>query len=322
VTATTGPARAPGFLAAATGTPARALTLVGLAGGGIALQAYLNGRLSGTLGSVEVASAANNAVGFVALLALAAASGSLRRAVAVGRSGRRPRAWMLTGGMLGALLVIASTAAAPKVGVALLTVALVCGQTGGSLPVDAFGISPAGHHRLTLPRLLGAGLAVVAVVVSALGAHGDLHVGLLAFALVAGVGGALQQAVNGRLAAVTGEPGVAALVNFIVGFLAMGLLALAVTWGDTVHWGGPAWEWLGGLGGASYVLVSAAAVRTLGVLRLMLVSVAGQSAGALIIDLIAPVRGESVAVTTVIGLLLTVVAVFVSGRAREQAAAH
>jgi uncharacterized membrane protein YdcZ (DUF606 family) len=60
-------------------------------------------------------------------------------------------------------------------------------------------------------------------------------------------------------------------------------------------------------------------VRTLGVLRLMLVSVAGQSAGALVIDLLAPVRGESVGVATVVGLVLTVVAVFVSGRARERA---
>jgi transporter family-2 protein len=319
VTAAAEPTRAPGLVAAATATPARALAAVGLAGAGIALQAYLNGRLSGTLGSVEVASAANNAVGFLGLMALAAASGSIGRAVALARTGVRPRAWMLTGGLLGSLLVIASTAAAPKVGVALLTVALVCGQTGGSLPVDASGISPAGRHRVTAPRVLGVALAVVAVVISALGARGDLHLGLLAFALVAGVAGAVQQAVNGRLAAATREPGVAALVNFIVGFAAMGLLALVVTWGDPVHWGGSPWEWLGGLFGAAFVLISSAAVRTLGVLRLMLVSVAGQSAGALVIDLLAPVRGETVALTTVLGLVLTVVAVFVSGRARERA---
>jgi transporter family-2 protein len=221
---------------------------------------------------------------------------------------------MLTGGLFGALLVVATTAAAPKVGVALLTVAMVCGQTGGSLPVDASGLSPAGRHAVTAPRVLGVALAIVAVVVSALGARGDLHVWLLGLALLAGAGTALQQAVNGRLAQLTGEPGVAAFANFTVGFVTLGALTLIVAWGDPIHWGGSPFTWLGGLLGAFFVIASAAAVRTLGVLRLMLVVVAGQTAGALVIDLLAPVPGESVGAATVIGLALTVVAVFVSGR--------
>lgn len=309
------PARNP--LAVATATPARALTLIALAGVGISLQSYLNGRLSGQLGSLELASAVNNAVGWVALLTLGLASGSVRRALARLREGERPRPWMFVGGFCGAFLIAVSTAAAPKVGVALLTVALVCGQTGGSLPVDAAGISPAGRHGVTVPRLLGVGLAIAAVVISALGSGGDLRVGLLVLAVAAGLGVALQQAANGRLAQLTGEPGAAALANFTIGFVCLGTLALVVTWGDPIHWGGNFFTYLGGFLGAFFVLSAAAAVRTLGVLRLMLVSVAGQTAGALVIDLIAPVPGEEVGAATVIGLLLTVIAVFVSGRARE-----
>jgi uncharacterized membrane protein YdcZ (DUF606 family) len=51
------------------------------------------------------------------------------------------------------------------------------------------------------------------------------------------------------------------------------------------------------------------------VLRLTLVAVAGQTAGALLIDLIDPAPGKSVGVATVTGVLLTLVAVFVSGSA-------
>jgi uncharacterized membrane protein YdcZ (DUF606 family) len=61
-------------------------------------------------------------------------------------------------------------------------------------------------------------------------------------------------------------------------------------------------------------------VRSLGVLRLMLVIVAGQSAGALLVDLAWPAGGESVTPGTVVGVALTLVAVAVSGRAGARAA--
>ena len=61
-------------------------------------------------------------------------------------------------------------------------------------------------------------------------------------------------------------------------------------------------------------MVSAAAVQTLGVLRLGLATVAGQTTGALVIDLIAPAPGEAVTVATVLGVVLTMVAVAISGR--------
>jgi transporter family-2 protein len=319
VTSSAQTAARPGLLATATATPARALALAGIGGVAIALQSYLNGQLSGDLRSVEVAAAVNNLVGLLALGVLVVAGGSLRRAIAAWRGGARPRAWMLLGGLLGSVLVASTTAAAPKVGVALLTVAIVSGQTGGSLPVDALGFSPAGRQPVTAPRLLGVGLAIVAVTVSALGARGDLHLALLALLVVAGVAGAIQQAVNGRLAQATGEPAVAALVNFAVGFVALLVLAVVVAWGDAVHWSAPLHDWLGGLLGAFFVFVTAAAVRTLGVLRLMLVVVAGQTAGALVIDLLAPVRGEVIGWATLAGLALTLAAVVVSGRARAAA---
>ncbi|MDP9344547.1 MAG: hypothetical protein M3P44_02295, partial [Actinomycetota bacterium] len=52
----------------------------------------------------------------------------------------------------------------------------------------------------------------------------------------------------------------------------------------------------------------------LGVLGLMIAVTAGQVAGALMIDLVAPVRGKGVTVETVIGVLLAFAAVALTAR--------
>jgi transporter family-2 protein len=213
--------------------------------------------------------------------------------------------------------VLVSAAAAPEVGVAPLTVALVCGSTGGSLPVDAAGLGPAGRRPITLPRVARALFAVTATALSALGARGDPDVLLLALALAAGLGMALQAAANGQLARATGEPWAASLVNVAVGFAALGVVAvvtLATSSLDDLP-GNPL-LYAGGLLGAFVVVVGATAVATLGVLRLGLAMVAGQMAGALIVDLIAPAPGEAVTAATVIGVVLTMVAVAISGRSQ------
>jgi transporter family-2 protein len=235
----------------------------------------------------------------------------------------RPPAWHFLGGLGGAALVLVSATAAPEVGVALLTVALVCGSTGGSLPVDAAGLGPAGRRAITLPRVAGVLLAIGATAISALGARSDPDMLLLALALAAGLGMSLQAAANGQLARATGEPWAASLVNVTVGFAVLAVAAV-VTLATSSLDGLPANPLLypGGLLGAFVVVVGATAVQTLGVLRLGLAMVAGQMAGALIVDLVAPAPGEAVTATTVIGVVLTMVAVAISGRGRPGADAR
>ncbi len=304
--------------AALLATPARAVAMTILAGAAISLQSYLNGRLGKEVGSATIAAAVNNTVATLATLAIVLATGALPRALARLRAMGRPPAWHFLGGFGGAALVLVSAAAAPEVGVALLTVALVCGSTGGSLPVDAAGIGPAGKRPITGFRVAGVLLAIGATVIGALGARGDLEPLLLTLALVAGLGMALQAAANGQLARRTGEPFVASLVNVTVGFLALGLVALvtlATTSLDALPTGPQLY--LGGLLGGFVVVVTATAVQTLGVLRVGLATVAGQTAGALVIDLIAPAPGEAVTVATVVGVALTMVAVAISGRGQR-----
>ena len=262
---------------------------------------------------MEIAAVVNNVVGLSALLALAVATGALVRGARRLRSGPRPAWWHWIGGLAGALLVAVMAAAAPRMGVALLTVALVCGQTAGSLGVDQAGLSPAGRQPATPARVVGVLLAIAAVGIGALGKRGDLEVGLLTLAVVAGAATAVQQAANGQLARLAGEPLVAATINVGVGTSVLVLLAAAGAGeGPPNGWDAPFGEWLGGLLGAAVVATLAWVVRTLGVLRATLVLVAGQSAGALALDLIAPAPGEAVTAATVIGVALTLLAVAVA----------
>ncbi|WP_423784479.1 DMT family transporter, partial [Francisella tularensis] len=52
-------------------------------------------------------------------------------------------------------------------GVALFTVGIVAGQVVGGLVLDRIGLGPGGRVMLTVPRMFGAVLAVIAVAVSA-----------------------------------------------------------------------------------------------------------------------------------------------------------
>ena len=184
-------------------TPARAVTITVLAGGAISLQSYLNGQLGKDIDSPTIAAAINNAVAFVATIAVVLATRALPRARARLRALGRPPVWHFLGGLGGAALVLVSAVAAPEVGVALLTVALVCGSTGGSLPVDAAGLGPAGRRPITLPRVAGVLLAITATAIGAAGARGHPDVLLLALALGAGLLMSLQSAANGQLAHAT-----------------------------------------------------------------------------------------------------------------------
>jgi transporter family-2 protein len=283
---------------------------VGL-GAMLALQSYMNGRLGRSLGSAEVAAAINNAVGLVALAAVAAAIGAIPRAL---RSLHHVRFWHVLGGLGGAMYVVAGAVGAPEVGVALLSVALVCGQTAGSLVADGAGLSPAGRQPVTAPRLAGVALTIAAVVASALGARANLHVGILLFTLAAGVATALQQAANGHLARDTGEPLFAGTVNFAVGFLALLVVAQIADGISAPHgWSAPPLEYLGGLLGATIATSMAVIVSRLGVLRLILSMTAGQAVGGLVIDLAAPLHGGGVTAGTVAGVALAFAAVVVSG---------
>jgi transporter family-2 protein len=284
----------------------------------VALQQRINGELKTALDDALLTALVGFGLGLVVLVAVVAGRPTSR--AAVGRVRDVPWVQRL-GGLGGAALVAVGAAAAPEIGVALLTVGLVAGQTSGGLLVDRLGLGPGEAHRLTAPRVLGAALCLVAVGISVLGQGArEADPVLLVLVVLAGFAISVQQALNGRVRRTTGDAGVATLVNFTVGTvaLALGLLVSVLLTGiDVGSWPGLDRWWLytGGPMGAAFVAVAALVVRRLGVLRLGLAVIAGQLVGALLLDLTLPVHGQGVDVLTVVGVALTLVAVGISGRA-------
>jgi transporter family-2 protein len=280
----------------------------------VALQARINGELAQQLGDAVLAAVVSFGSGLLVILAVVLSRPPARQAW---QRVRDVPWWSRLGGLGGASLVAVSSYAAPRIGVALLTVAMVAGQTTGGLAVDRVGLGPSGRHAVTPARLLGALLCLAAVVLSVAGAGADTtRPLLLVVVVVAGLLIAAQQAVNGRVRRQTGHAAVATLVNFVVGTVAL-LLAYAAfsthhvrRWPELGHW----WLYTGGLLGVLFIAVAAVTVRTLGVLRLGLATVAGQLAGAILLDAVAPASKHGVAAATVVAAALTLVAVVVSGR--------
>ena len=299
--------------------PALGLTFV--AGLTFALQSRVNGELGTRAGSAVWAALVSFGSGLVLVAVLVAALPRTRRALRPAVSDRLPW-WTYTGGLSGGTLVALAAVAVPRIGVATFTVGVVAGQAVGGLLVDRVGLGPGGPQPLSGTRLAGAALAVVAVGIlrAAHGggsASGGVLLGLLVAAAAGGVWMSVQQALNGRVQRATGEPLLAALVNFAVGAtgLAVAMAVLAAAGGGPDRpWPPGGWLYAGGALGVVLICIAAWAVRPLGVLRLGLLLVAGQLAGGVVIDLVSPTEGSTVGAATVTAVLLTLAAVAVAGR--------
>ena len=290
----------------------------------VAVQARINGELGQRIDDGVVAAALSNTGGLLLLAALAATLPGMRRGlgrvVAAVRDRTLP-SYQLLGGVCGAFLVACQGLTVATIGVAVFTVAVVAGQAASALLVDRAGVGPGGPQEITVRRVAGAVLALVAVVLAVadrLGVPQALWTVLLP--LLAGVGTAWQQAVNGRVGAAARHHGSAlagmmpaALVNFAMGTAALALVAAVEVMIRGLPDPLPAHPWLyiGGPLGVLFVGVAAAIVPITGVLLLSLGAVAGQLVGALFLDLYLPTGDNQLLATTLIGTALTLVAVTV-----------
>ena len=106
-------------------------------------------------------------------------------------------------------------------------------------------------------------------------------------ALITGTLMPVQVALNAGLRQVLGAPLLAGLANFVVGALALGVLlvVLRVPWPTaSALVGVPPWQWMGGLIGASVVVVSLMAGPRLGAGVLFTLIVAGQMLASVLLD--------------------------------------
>lgn len=281
-----------------------------VSGAFVALQQRINGDLGVALGDPLVAAVVSFGTGLVLMTALVIRKLALIPAVAT------VPWWTRLGGLGGATLVAVGATAAPRIGVALLTVGLVAGSVMGALAVDRAGLAPGGHRPITKPRLLGAALCLVAIGISTAEGIRSASPWLLALVVIAGILICFQQAFNGHVRQAT-DATVATFINFVVGSTALlvGLGLKAVTSGVAIDgWPGlDQWYlYIGGPIGAAFVAVAALVVRQLGVLRLGLAVTAGQILGSILVDL-----DRGVAASTLAAATLTMAAVVVSGKGQR-----
>lgn len=307
------------------------LVLGGCIGAGVAVQARVNGVLGERLGDGVGAAVISFGVGLVIVGVAFAVSGRLREGIGRVRAALREGAlrwWHLLGGLCGAFFVACQGLTVAALGVTAFTVAVVAGQLVSSLVVDRVGVGPKGRTPVTWVRAGGAGLALVAVGLSVAGRNAESGAGLavpegfrggaqvllIVLPLVAGVGVAWQQAVNGRVGAV-GGPQSATLANFVLGTAGLLLVEAVVVARSGWPRGFPDEPWLyaGGVIGVFFIALAVVVVRWIGVLLLGLTSVAGQLSMSLLLDVFAP-TGSGVSVLAVVGCVLTFAAVAVAAR--------
>jgi bacterial/archaeal transporter family-2 protein len=291
--------------------------LAALGGVALAVQGRVNGQLGLQLHDGILAALISFSIGSLLLLAALPILPAARAGVGRLRESLRDgalRPWQLLGGTCGAFLVTTQGLTVSILGVAVFTVAVVAGQVVSSLPVDRAGLGPGGPQPITLPRALGALLAVVAVIISVsdhdtITASGGLW--FAALPAVAGLGLAWQMAVNGRVRVAAGNVVVPTVVNFLVGTSALVVAAtvdvLVRGWPSTPP--GQWWLYVGGALGIATIMTAVIAVRLTGVLLLGLASVAGQLVGAVLLDVVVPTGGGALSTTSLVGIAITMVAV-------------
>jgi len=301
--------------------------LAALSGVLIALQARANGELSHRLGNGLQAALVSFISGLIIIVVIALFNPSIKEGVRTLRRAVIAKAippWTLFAGMLGASFVAVQTQIVPMIGVAIYSVAAIAGQSAISLVVDRIGLTGGGKKEITPRRVTAAFVTVFAVFISVADRLDgkDLSIAAVILGVLAGAIVGLQRAMNGQINEHSQQSFTTSLLNFAMGttFLLV-LLLFAMTLGGmklSPLPAGPWWIYTGGAIGVLYVAFTSTIVQHLGVLTFTLISVGGQLAGSLLIDLYSPTDSVQVSIYLVSGIVLTYLGVLVGGVRNSQ----
>lgn len=296
-------------------------------GAGVATQSRVNGQLGSLIHDGFAAAVISFGSGLIIILIALSFLPKGRRGIRLVVTAVRDREmpfWYALGGAGGAFLVLSQGLVAATLGVALFSVGIVAGQTIGGTIVDRRGLGTMPARSLTVQRLVGSILALAAVIVAAsTEVSTSVPIWMLVLPLLAGLVQSLQQAVNGQVRAVSESVVTATLINFVVGttVLVIAFLVHSSLVGFPTRLPTEPWLYVGGSIGVVFIAVSAAIVRSIGVLLLTLATIAGQLITSLLLDVLAPTSRAGITPTTVLGTLLTLVAVVIAAvpaRARSK----
>jgi len=127
------------------------------AGFGGAVQIAVQGRLGDRVGSLEAVATASLIGAVLALTVLLLARRSL---AGVGEALGSPK-WMLLGGVMSALIILAITVAGPRIGIVATTAVLIAAQFTLATVIDRQGWFGVERIAVQWPRLLGIALLFV-----------------------------------------------------------------------------------------------------------------------------------------------------------------
>ncbi len=269
-----------------------------LAGLIMPLQTSINTRLRRSLGSPFRASGVNFFVGlcFLVLLSFVMGDGIFELHDLAGLP-----FWMFLGGFCGVTVLTGNLLLFPVLGATQTICFPLFGQIVMGILIDTFGWFRGSVVPLTVWRVLGAvlvfaGVVIVAVsgkekgTVGATGTSGKEHSelalwGYRLFGVSFGTLGAVQTAINGQLGTTLGSSVQSSIMNFLVGTLLLAIICLVLhPKNPKPSVKGPAWMWLGGLLGGSFVLFNVYLQHLLGTGLTVVLNLTGLTAGGLIVD--------------------------------------
>jgi transporter family-2 protein len=134
-----------------------AAVIAAAAGLGGAVQIAVQGRLGDRVGSLEAVATASLIGAMLALVVLLAARRSL---AGLGDAVASPK-WMLIGGVMSALIILAITVAGPRIGVVATTAFLIAAQFALAAVIDRYGWFGVERIAFSWPRVFGIGLLVL-----------------------------------------------------------------------------------------------------------------------------------------------------------------
>lgn len=289
-------------------------------------QARVNSQLSHEIDNPAVAATISFGSGWlilcVIMLSMPSARAGLGKLLMQIRHRKLP--WIFTfAGMMGSGYVLSQSIVIGFTGVALFTLAFVCGLIIGGLLIDLWGIGPAGRKHLTWNRGIGAALGIGSVILVVSGQPIDVKAAaLMIMPAIFGVLVSWQQAANGRLTAAAKSPWTATWINFGVGtgVLLIASAFLAASQGVPTVYPTQPWMYFGGAFGVVFIALTSVVVRHIGVLLLGLATITGQLVTAVIFDALVP-AGHPLTSTTLWGTGLIMVATLIATmpKRRQQA---
>jgi bacterial/archaeal transporter family-2 protein len=133
-------------------------TLLALVAGlGGAVQIAVQGRLGDRVGSLEAMATASLIGATIAIVVLLLGRRSL---VGVGDALEAPK-WMLLGGVMSALIILAITVAGPRIGIVATTAVLIAAQFTLATVIDRYGLFGVERIAVSWQRVLGLALLFV-----------------------------------------------------------------------------------------------------------------------------------------------------------------